>query len=339
MNSKTVALGLALVAVMNAPAAASLEASSAFFLKSIISVNTANHTVTLPLHRGMANGKVIWYIVTDASDAGVAKSRGLVFAPDIANLGDEAIANATVVDGIPNFAGAPDFSATRSYVAGATGFPPKTAAPGGIADESYSPFVRIEGTPGVLNAPIVATGTGPFDLTSHSNTEDRVVAIDTVKGTVSLVLARGFFDGKPIYYVSTEASDPVAASVERATYVPRLAKANSSATIPIGVVVDGARSDANVQGLDYLALATPLDKDATLANAASIGSPFNVLSLIPDTSKPFVGNDYSPLWSVSVVGAKQSERLTSYAAIAPISKAAGFVVNCPAIALDTSGGY
>jgi hypothetical protein len=37
-----------------------------------------------------------------------------------------------------------------------------------------------------------------------------------------MLLAHGFESGQPIVYLSTEASDPGAATVERATYVPLL---------------------------------------------------------------------------------------------------------------------
>jgi hypothetical protein len=319
-------------------ASAATEPASAFFFESIVSVDAGKHTVTLPLHRGLAKDKTVWYIVTDASDVSVARKESVDYAPDIAKLGDTAIAKATTSAGIVEFPGAPDFSPLRSYVAGATGFPPKSAMPGGVADDAYSPFVEVDGRGGVLNAPIVATGDGPFDVTTHSNTEDRVVAIDTANKTVTLVLSRGFVDGKPVFYLSTEASDPIAASVERATYVSRLAKADSAGAIPIGVVANGPQIGSNVQGLAYLALKTPLGDDATVANAGDIGSPFNVLSLAPDIANPYAENGYSSLWSVFVVGNAQANRLTSYAEAAPIAKPAGFVVNCPAIAFDTGAG-
>jgi hypothetical protein len=314
-------------------------AASLLFVKSVLSVDTTVHAATFPLHRGTAHGKSVWYIVTDASDASVARARGLVFAPDLADLGTEAIASAKLSGGDIAFAGAPDFTPTRSYVASDAGFPPKSATPGAVADSAYSPFVRVAGIAGVLNAPIVATGDGPFDVEHHTNTQDRVIAIDTVKQTVTLVLARGFIDGKPVYYLSTEASDPVASAVERATYVPRLAKASPAAEIPIGVVVNGPADPSAPQGLSFLALHTPLAADATPANVASIGSPFNVLSLVPDTKNPFAPNGYSPLWNVEAVGAPQSARITSYAGIAPLAKPAGFAVNCPAIAFGDAGAY
>lgn len=313
-------------------------AASMLFVKSVLSVDTTAHTATFPLHHGTAGGASVWYVLTDASDANVAKAKGLVYAPDLVNLGDAAIVDATQSGGDPVFAGAPDFSPARSFVAGTSGFPPASAAPGATAGAGYSPFVRIAGTPGVLNAPIVATGDGPFDVEHHTNTHDRVVAIDLAKHTVTLALARGFVDGKPIYYLSTEASDPVAASVERATYVPALAKAAAAAEIPIGVVVDGPIDPKAAQGLKYLTLHTPLAADATAANAATIGSPFNVLSLAPDLEHPYAENGYSPLWSVQVVGAPQNTRHTTYADIAGLVKPAGFAVNCPAIAFG-DGSY
>jgi hypothetical protein len=313
-------------------------ALSLLFVKSVLSVDTTAHTATFPLHHGTASGHSVWYIVTDASDVSVAKARGLDFAPDLANLGATAIASAKMSGGDVAFAGAPDFSPARTYVPSAGGFPPKSATPGGVADSAYSPFVRVAGIAGVLNAPIVATGDAPFDVEHHTNTQDRVVAIDAAKHTVTLVLARGFIDGKPVYYLSTEASDPVAAAVERATYVPRLAKASPAAEIPIGVVVNGPVDSADAQGLAFLTLHTPIGEDASAANVTSIGSPFNVLSLVPDTKNPYADNGYSPLWNVMAVGTPQSKRITSYPGIAAISKPAGFAVNCPAIAFG-DGAY
>jgi hypothetical protein len=86
-----------------------------------------------------------------------------------------------------------------------------------------------------------------------------------------------------------------------------------------------------VQGLAYLTLRTPISENATSGNAATIGSPFNVLSLVPDLKSPYTVNGYSPLWNVFVAGAPQTKRLTSFSDVAGQSKPAGFVVNCPAV--------
>lgn len=319
------------------PSDAAALSRSDFFFKSIISVDSSKHTVTLPLHRGSVRGKSVWFIVTDASNAQTAKSLGVAYAALLASLDSSAVAHAS--KGYA-FAGAPDFSPARRYVASATGFPPASAVPGATSSNDYSPFVTVDGIAGVLNAPIVATGDGPFDVTTHSNTQDRVIAIDTKARTVTLILAQGFFNDRPVYYLSTEASDPIAATVERATYVPRL-KGVTSGVIPIGVVANGPRDAKHHQGLAFLTLNTPIGSDATAANAIFIGSPFNVLSLVPNKADPYAHNGYSPLWNAIVAGGAQSKQLTSFAAVAALAKPAGFVVNCPAIAYgdEHEGSY
>jgi hypothetical protein len=335
MKQHLAAIAAAFIALLPATAPSAELPHSKLTITSVISLDTTAHTATFPLHKATEDGRTVWYIVTDASDAAVAKKLGVNFAPNLAGVGAAATQKATKnSDGTYHLEGAPSFKPVRTYVASAGGFPPKSATPGGKADPGYSPFVHFDGIPGVINAPVVATGDGPFDVTTHTNTEDRVVAIDTANKTVTLVLARGFFNGKPILYLSTESSDPVASSVERATFTPKLGKAIEAAEIPIGVVVDGPKTGAEPQGLAYLALQTPLDKDATAANAASIASSFNVLSLAPDLSQPYAQNGYTPLWNVFVVGTKQEKRLTNYGEIAPMSKAAGFVVNCPVVAYE-----
>jgi hypothetical protein len=334
---------LALCAAFSyAPVQAAQIARADFTITSAISVDSTTHTAVLPIYRGTANGKTVWYILTDASSAAVAKKYGVNYAPSLASIGNDATQTASRnADGSYMFQGAPDFSGARTYVASAGGFPPSAATPGGVADALYSPFVRAQGIAGVLNAPIVATGDGEYDVTTHANTEDRVLAIDTEKKTVTLALARGLVDGKPVYYLSPEASDATAASVERATFVARLAKARHSAEIPIGVVVNGPRTGSAPQGLAFLALDTPLGQEATLETASKVGSPFNVLSLAPDVKNRYGANGYSPLWNVVVVGEAQKTRLTSFAQVATISKDAGFVVNCPVVAYgdETTAGY
>jgi hypothetical protein len=141
--------------------------------------------------------------------------------------------------------------------------------------------------------------------------------------------------GKPVDYLSTDASDAIAAAVERATYAPKLKLAGTTGAIPIGVVVNGPMNTSNAQGLAFLALRTPLAQDATAANAASIGSPFNILSISPDPANVYARSGYSPLWSVSVVPRGKTRRITNFAAFSALGpKAAGFVVNCPVVAFE-----
>ncbi|MDP9024814.1 MAG: hypothetical protein M3N13_05545 [Candidatus Eremiobacteraeota bacterium] len=326
--TRIAASAAAIILVSTAAASASPTPRSDFVLPNVISVDTASHTGVFPIHKGSSHGKSVWFIVTDASDASVAKRLGAVFAPSLAGIGGAATQHASASYA---FDGAPDFSGSRTYVASAGGFPPKSATPGGAGDARYSPYVHVDGIPGVINAPIIATGDSGFDVTTHTNTEDRVVAIDTSKETATLALARGFVNDRPVYYISTETSDAGASSIERATFVPKLAKAAPGSFIPIGVVVDGSN-----QGLAYLATQTPLGEDATLANAARIGSPFNVLSLAPSLSHPYSASGFSPLWNALFVKAKQHQRLTNYAGVAALASPVGILVNCPVVAYDDS---
>jgi hypothetical protein len=328
-----ISLSLLLGALVAPTLITGANASTEKILPSVLSVNDHAHTATLPLYRGEFHGKSVWYVITDASDRAAAERNHVVYSPSLANIGTASTQHVAYKNGVPQFDGIPDFRPTRSYIASAGGFPPKTATPGSVGDAEYSPFITTSTTDGVFNAPVVAVGDGPFDVTTHVNTEDRVVAIDTKAKTVTIALAQGFVNDRPVLYLSTEASDPVAAAVERATYVPKLAKANAGAAIGIGVFAAGLQTGATPQGLAYLALRTPLSSDATASNAATIGSPFNVLSLVPNVANLYGPQGYSPLWSVQVVGSPQSKRVTNFADFNALgAKAAGFVVNCPVVA-------
>jgi len=46
-----------------------------------------------------------------------------------------------------------------------------------VAGAGYSPYIQIAGSSVVYNAPIVATGDNPSDVTHHTDTGDRVIGI------------------------------------------------------------------------------------------------------------------------------------------------------------------
>ena len=266
-------------------------------LPNAISVDVAAQTVTLPLLRGRAGSETVWYVVTDSSDKDDAAKRGAIYAPLIASVGSDCatcVQHVSEKNGEIQFKGAPDFSKTREFTPGPTGFPPKSAAPGATATSAYSPFVRIGSSATVINAPIVATGTGSFDVTKHTNTHERVVAIDTAKKTVTLLLVHGFANGREVLYISTEATDPGVATIERATFVPSLAKAGG--TIPIFVIANGP-TGAKPQGLAYAALDGKLNEDATAENASTLRASMNVLASFPTGAGAAA---YSPLWSANL---------------------------------------
>ena len=292
-------------------------------LKSARDVDVNASTVVLPIHRGIANGKTVWYIITDASDFGIARDLNVLYAPKLANMAincPACVQTATLGkaagkfnnDAVLRFQDPPDFSPTRVYRPSASGFPPVKVAPGAVGGPHYSPFVRIAGSDVVYNMPIVATGNGPFDVVHHTNTHDRVLAIDTKQDNdgpeVTMLLAHGFDSGQPIVYLSTEASDPGAATVERATYAPVLNQASfangddnlGSARERIFVFVNGPTSPETGQGLMYLGLHGNLSEDATLANSSTLGSPLNTQGDFPSLDDPRHANAYSPLWDVQL---------------------------------------
>lgn len=123
------------------------------------------------------------------------------------------------------FQGAPDFSPVRTLrpASRPKAFPPLSFSVGATARAGYSPYVRVAGSPIVFNAPIVATGDGPFDVTTHTNTHDRTLGIDMQRMTTDQLFVRGFANGRSIAYLSFDSSDAFTATVERSIFVPALA--------------------------------------------------------------------------------------------------------------------
>ncbi|GCE07794.1 DUF7482 domain-containing protein [Dictyobacter aurantiacus] len=301
---------------------------SKFVVKSTLQIDLTRGTATLPLHRGQYQGQTVWYIITDASDFGLAHDLGANYAPKLANVPvgcPECVQNVTLTtpannkfgDAIVNFAGIPDFRPTRQLQAAPApnAFPPVVAQPGAVAGPGYSPFIRILGSPVIYNAPIVAVGNGPFDLSHHTNTHDRVVGIDTQKGTVELLLVNGFDAHQPILYLSTDASTPLAATLERAIYVPVLNKLSflggddflGSARERIFGLINGQTGATNpqAQGFNHLLLDTGAALDATPENigtgkAIDHADPLNVQGDFPTLADPMHANAYSPAWDLQL---------------------------------------
>lgn len=200
-------------------------------LRSAQSVDLTRNFARLPLHRGTLNGETVWFVITDVSDESIAKRLRLNFAPRLRNI-TRGCPNCAQVVKTSNkllgrapveFQGAPNFAPTRALKAGVRGFPPTTFRPGAEAYGAYSPFVMVQGSGVVFNAPIIATGDAPFDVTRHTNTHDRVLAIDPERMTADVLFVEGFANGEPILYLSFEASDALTATIERVTFVPALA--------------------------------------------------------------------------------------------------------------------
>ncbi|BDE05240.1 hypothetical protein WPS_05160 [Vulcanimicrobium alpinum] len=322
-------------------------------LPSAISVDLAANTVTLPLYRGSVHGNPVWYIKTDVSNAAVAKREGLLYAPLLASSASAA-QHATGASNAFAFAGGVDFTPQRVLTTAADGSV-TAAKPGSVGDDAYSPFVHAAANGAIYNAPIVASGAHPSDVATHNDTLDRVVAIDTrdtAHASVTLVLARGFTNGQPIAYISTDASADGPAAIERSTYVPRLAKA-AAAAIAIDVLFNG-RTDGESQGIAAAGLHGSLGAEATVQNAAEIGSPLNVQATFPAPN--FAASGYSPLWHVApavwtaaALSGGKAHRLRSSADFAAAASAnlitapdgkpfgpAPIFVNCPVVGFEAA---
>jgi len=307
-------------------------------VESAIQVDLDRESVRLPLYKGEAGGKTVWYVLLDASDAGLAADLGINYAPKLANLAigcPECVQTVTLDSPSPaankfgqaivHFEGAPDFSPTRVATPGPDGFPLADFQPGAVAGPGYTPFIRIAGSDAVYSAPIVATGDGPFDVIHHADTGDRVLGIHIappsppgryLESWVDLLFVKGFDAGEPIVYISTDAGQPLTAVLERSTYVPALDKAAynggddflGSARERLFGFVNGQTGAGNreAQGFVHLVRDGHASEDASAGNSALIdalrngGDLLNVFGDFPTESDPRHALAYSPLWDAQL---------------------------------------
>jgi hypothetical protein len=267
------------------------------------SVNAAAGTATLPLERGTsADGAPVWYVITDSSDKADASRRGVNWAPRLARAaGTKAVQTVSEgPDGL-RFPGTVDFSPTGAVVPGAQGFPPAKAVPGAVGDARYSPFVTTGGGV-VLNAPQVKNASG---------LSGSVVRISPDGKRVTLRLLGGFFAGKRVLYLRTDASVGLVAALESSTFAPNLnavpgtgSDAQSSGRSAIVPVVNGPRGAGNP------------DRQGLQSAVLGQGAPLNITQSFPNAA------DYSPAWDVTpvvwtaaAIRAGERTRLTSTAAV------------------------
>ena len=314
-------------------------------LESAIQVNLSNETVRLPLYKGVApdpkdtsKTETVWFVLLDSSDAGLAHDLGVNFAPKLANIGISCPACVQTVtldsptpaqnpfgQAVVHFQGAPDFSPERIAEPGPNGFPLKKFQPGAVGGPHYSPFIKIAGSDVVYSAPIVATGDGPFDVTHHTNTGDRVLNVHIappsppgqfLESYANLLFVKGLDAGRPIVYISTDAGQPISATLERATYVPALNEAAynggddflGSARERLFGFINGQTGANNpqAQGFQHLVLDGHASEDASLENTGLInalrsgGDLLNVFGDFPTLSDPRHAQAYSPLWDAQL---------------------------------------
>jgi hypothetical protein len=318
------------------------------------SIDMNESTITLPLYQGhiRESGERVWYILTDTTDKGNADALGLNWSPKLAYSAPGARVATLASNATLEFhSGTVDFSPEHTVAPGddpANPFPPSSAQPGAIGDNDYSPLVLVENAGGhIYNAPIVAFGVDASEINfcegnpDYSLVHDKVVSICPSEGTVTIELTPGFSFARPVLYLSTEASVPLAAALERATLAPKLVNITTgrddsafSAVERIFVFANGPTGQDNPQrqGLNSALMGE--------------GSPLNVLGGIPT-----IATDYSPLWDINL-GAWTQEaidngyrsRLTEEFAILGFVEdgwitgpggaeygSVGMIVNCPIV--------
>ncbi|MEA2385497.1 MAG: hypothetical protein QOH72_5468 [Solirubrobacteraceae bacterium] len=291
------------------------------------------NTVTLPLHHGTSRGRDVWFVVLDANTSNAAQAWGANRSNKLANAaGTSAVQRVTVSrDGTIDFPASVDFSPQR-VVEAPNGFPPARFAAGAVGEPGYSPLIQLpDGT--ILNAPQIADGTAASDV---AHVADKVVSIDRAHGTVVYKETDGFARGNPVKYVSTDATDPLAAALEDATLAPALDAApfaggdgTDSARATLVAFVNGATGASNPQrqGLNS-AVVDGLD-------------PLNVLAWTPNQGR------YSPLWDVHLAAFAPGvapTRQTEVAKVLDLARngtvtgpggapfgPAGFIVDCPIV--------
>jgi hypothetical protein len=290
----------------------------------------ADHTVTLPLHEGRVGSRVVWYIVTDASTSEAAERYGSARAQKLENARNSGAVQSARFgsDGLLDFEATVNFGPERMVEGNpVTGFPPLRAIPGAVGEEGYSPLVRLaDGT--ILNAPHVANATGQAD---------KVVELDRAGHSVRYQLTDGFSRNERVLYISTDASDPVAAALENVTFAEALRFApfaggdgTNSARASLAAMVNGPTGVNNPerQGLNSALLGE--------------GDPLNMLAWMPNQGR------YSPLWDVHLTAfapGKRAHQIRAFSDVEDLAKErgvtnpdggrwgpTGFIVNCPIVA-------
>ncbi len=313
-------------------------------------------TATLPLRKGqLPNGTPVWFIITDSTDENISDLQGLAYSPKLAfALTGKATRRARIEkDGTFTFAaGSVDFKPVHGVTPGPANapFPPKAFQPGSVGDADYTPLTYIENSAKSIlyNAPVLSQASeaelnamcaGKVDYTK---VHDKVAAICPRDGTVTVKMTLGFTFDKPIFYLSTEANDPLVASLEGATY--------STAMKDMPFALEDAAPGESAERI-VVVVNGPTGKDnphrqGLVSALSGEGGPLNVLGGIPT-----INLDYSPMWRLfpavwtdEAIQKGYRYRITSALQMAEMAhrgyiksldggdfRAVGFIVNCPVV--------
>jgi hypothetical protein len=280
-----VAAALAAVVSTTATAAATAPLSIPNYLPSAINIDKVDHTVTLPLYKGVWHDQRVWFVITESSNLQEAVRLGVNWAPKLANaLGTAAVQHAVLhgqqLDSRPD-----EFPVLAGTHAGPVG------------DADYSPLFTF-GNGIVYNGEQIANWTG---------VHPKVIALDQGHRQATLRLTEGRYLNRQVLYLSTDSSDTVVAALENAIYAPNLAAApragsddpSTSAREAIIPIVNGPRGVDNPQ------------RQGLQSAVAGEGDPLNIIREEPECSDPTVPANcsalqYSPLWDVTPVAWTQA---------------------------------
>jgi hypothetical protein len=288
-------------------------------------VENLDGTVTFPAYSGTSGGQIVYYIVTEASDATMAAQLGVNYAPKLKLAAGTNLVQSVSSNSPPyNFPGTVTFNSGARSISPATGVlsPTPTGVAPAQGGAAYSPLVQLANGI-VLNAPHIQNSSGRHP---------KLVSFDTAtSGVATFIETNGFQGGQPVRYISTDASTAFLAAAENSTFAPKLqADPISLAAVhaDLALIDDGQRGFDNVerQGFDSAVL-DGLD-------------PLNILA-----ANPAQPSEYSPLWGVnplrwnagSAVKRLQDLNLARASAVTaiPLTGTVGDqepVVNCPIVA-------
>ena len=316
---------------------------------SVLKLSRANVPATIPLHKGLYDGKAVYYIVTDSSEQKhadiITKAQGwkVELAPPLAKTPKAALdtvyvfTNGVKGDGIHGFQAEvfastpaqPDkYSAIRSHVHvtwkdGQT--PTVLDSVEKILEDQQAGKVELADLPVILNMPQIVWPEGQMPVKEDKTLTDdtpygggQILNIDTNKMEVTFIAHRGWGpDGRTIYYIVTDATPSGPAGMMGVIDAPTLAPTiTSPSAVDLFQFVNGIIGSGPMGFQAGIAAAAPGDEN------------------------------YSPLWRISVISWEDVNNVSLLENIGDINalKSAGkitielarpmdsdHVVNCPFI--------
>ena len=318
-------------------------------------------TVTLPLHIGTAGSPshAVYYVITDASDVGVAQSLRVNYTPKLANAaGTAGVQHSTTNDPLTiTVPGDVDFSPSHVLVPSATGFPPDAAAPGAVGRNGYSPLVQLPNGV-VLNAPQVGDGTNAKGA-DKSHWADKVASVDAASRTVAYNETNGCYEDQSVHYVSFDASAAGPAAIEDVTYAPAMANVPSAdcGTNDINqtgpFINPGCARESLIAFTNGQTGRDNVQRQGLNAALLDNESPLNILEDVPNDGGQF---NYSPMWDIHLVEwnasvpvasrvrqtdfataealvGTRAQSITAAGMLSDTFQSSGFIVNCPLISI------